>query len=76
MEVSLNLTPLDLLISIEARMALYRLHIPKQTSDPKAEAGLLSNRKIMGDPLLDVRSDYTFPVYHKSKIIKVVIDRD
>jgi hypothetical protein len=29
MEVLLNLTPLDLLIMAEARMALYRLHILK-----------------------------------------------
>jgi hypothetical protein len=32
MEVLLNLTPLDLLIMAEARMAFYRLQITKQPS--------------------------------------------
>jgi hypothetical protein len=41
MGVLLNLTLLDLLILIEARMALCRLHITKQTADTKAAAGLL-----------------------------------
>ena len=41
MEILLNLTPLDLVILAETRMALYRLHILKQPADPKAEAGLL-----------------------------------
>jgi hypothetical protein len=45
MEVLLNLTPLDLLIMAEARMALYRLHIIKQTAASETEAGLLSIRK-------------------------------
>jgi hypothetical protein len=38
----LNLTPLDLQIIAEARMALYLLHIPKQPTDFKSEAGMLS----------------------------------
>jgi len=42
MEILLNLTPLDLVIQAEARMALYRLHILKQPADPKVDAGLLS----------------------------------
>jgi hypothetical protein len=42
MEVLLNLTLLDLLIMVEARMALYRLHILKQTAVSETEAGLLS----------------------------------
>jgi len=42
MEMLLNLTPLDLVIMAEARMALYRLHILKQPADPKTESGLLS----------------------------------
>jgi hypothetical protein len=42
METLLNLTPLDLLIMVEARMALYRLHILKQPADLNTEAGLLS----------------------------------
>jgi hypothetical protein len=41
MEILLNLTPLDLVILAETRMALYRLHILKQPAAPKAEAGLL-----------------------------------
>jgi hypothetical protein len=42
MEVLLGLTPLDLLIMAEARIALYRLHILKQPAVPKSIAGLLS----------------------------------
>jgi len=38
MEVLLNPTLLDLVIQVEARMALYRLYILKQRADPKAEA--------------------------------------
>jgi hypothetical protein len=34
MEVLLNLTPLDVLITAEARMALYTLHILKQPTVP------------------------------------------
>jgi len=37
MEVLLNLTPLNLLIAAEARMALYRLHMLKQPADLKTE---------------------------------------
>jgi hypothetical protein len=40
MEVLLNLTPLDLLILAEVRMAFYRLHILEQPSLPKAVSGL------------------------------------
>jgi hypothetical protein len=54
MEVLLNLTPLDLLIMAEIRMAFYRLHIPKQPTDPKPEAGLLSIWKSVDDPILDM----------------------
>ena len=42
MEILLNLTPLNLVILVEVRMALYTLHILKETANPKAEAGLLS----------------------------------
>ena len=61
MEVLLNLTLLDLLILAEARMALYRLHILKQPAAPKTVVGLLSIWKNVGDPILDMRSDYTIP---------------
>jgi len=61
MEVLLNLTLLDLLIMAEARMALYRLHILKQPAAPKTVVGLLSIWKNVGDPILDMRSDYTIP---------------
>jgi len=57
MEVLLDLTPLDLLILVEARMALYRLQILKQPAVPKLAAGLLSIWKNVGDPILDIRSD-------------------
>jgi len=76
MEIPLNLTPLDLVIQAEARMALYRLHILKQPADPKVEAGLLSIWKNVSDPLLEMRADYTTPAYYHSKIFSVSIDWD
>jgi hypothetical protein len=76
MEALLNLTPLDLLIMAEVRTALYRLHILKQPGVPKSVAGLLSIWKNVGDPILDMRSDYTIPVYYFPKIFNVIIDRD
>jgi hypothetical protein len=48
MEVLLNLTPLNLLIMAEARMALYGL----QPAVPKTVAGLLTKKKNVGDPHL------------------------
>jgi len=72
MEVLLNLTPLDLLIMAQARMALYRL----QPVVPKTVAGLVSIWKNVSDPSLDMRSDYTIPVYYHSKIFDVIIDWD
>ena len=74
MEILLNLTPLDLVIQAEARMALYRLNILKQPADPKAEAGLLSIWKKVSDPLLEMRADHTTPVYYYSKVISVILD--
>jgi hypothetical protein len=76
MQVLLNLTLLDLLIMVEARMACNRLHILKQPTVPKTVSGLLTIWKNVGDPLLDMRSDYTIPVYRHSKIFSVTIDRD
>ena len=76
MEMLLNLTPLDLLIMAEVRMALYRLHILKQPADPKTATGLLFIWKHVSDPILDKRSDHTIPVYNYPKIFSVIIDRD
>jgi hypothetical protein len=76
MEVLLNLTLLDLLKMEEARLALYRLHISKQPTNFKSEVGMLSIWKIVSDPILDMRSDHTIPVYHYSKTFKVIIDQD
>jgi hypothetical protein len=76
MEVRLNLTPLDLLIMAEARMALYRLHLLKQPTAYEAEARLLSVRKNVNDPILDIKSDHTIPVYYPSRIFKIIIDRN
>jgi ribonuclease HI len=75
MEVLLNLTPLDLLIMVEARMALYWLHILKQPTVPKPISGLLTILKNVSGLLLDMRSDHTIPVYRHSKIFTVIIDR-
>jgi hypothetical protein len=76
MEVLLNLTPLNLLIMAEARMALYRLHMFKQPADLKTETGLLPIWKNVSDPILDMRSDHTIPVYNYSKIFNIIIDMD
>ena len=76
MEVLLDLTLLNLLIMAEARMALYRLLILKQPADLKTETGLLSIWKNVSDPILDMRSDHTIPVYNYSKIFNVIIDMD
>jgi ribonuclease HI len=76
MEILLNLTPLDLVIQEEARMALNRLHILEQPADPKVEPGLLSIWKNVSDPLLEMRADCTTPVYYYSKPFSVIIDWD
>jgi hypothetical protein len=76
MEVLLNLTPLNLLIMAEARMALHRLHMLKQPAVLRKEAGLLSIWKNVSDPILDKRSDHTIPVYKYSQIFNVIIGMD
>jgi hypothetical protein len=76
MDVRLNLTPLDLLIMTEARMALYRLHRLEQPSVPKTVPGLLGIWRNVGDPLLDMRSDYIIPAYHHTKNFLVIIDQE
>jgi hypothetical protein len=76
MEVLLSLTPLGLLIMAEARMALYRLHIFRQTATTKVEAGLSSIWKSVSDPILEMRLDHTIPVYQHSRLFKVIIDLD
>jgi hypothetical protein len=76
MEVLLNLNPLDLLIMAEARMALHRLQILKQSTVQDIVSVLLSIWKNVGDPLLDMRSDYTIPVYRNSNIFSVIIVQD
>jgi hypothetical protein len=76
MEVLLDLTPLDLLIMAEARMTLYRLHILKQTVASETTAGLLSIHRNVSDPILEMQSDHTIPVYHHSRSFTVIIDLD
>jgi hypothetical protein len=76
MEALLNLTPLDLLIMAKARMALYRLHMFKQTGFPKTVGGLLSIWKNVGDPILGMKWNHTIPIYYHSKIFNVIIDWD
>jgi hypothetical protein len=60
----------------EARMALYRLHILKQPADPETVPGLLSIWKNVRDPILDMRSDHTIPIYNFPKFFTVIIDID
>jgi ribonuclease HI len=40
------------------------------------EAGLLSIQKSVSDPILEMQSDHTIPVYHHSGLFKVIIDLD
>jgi hypothetical protein len=56
--------------------ALYRLHIHKQLAYPITDTGLLSIWKKVGDPILDMRLDYTTPAYHFSKIFNINTDWD
>jgi hypothetical protein len=76
MDVLLNLTPLDLLIMVEVRLALYRLHTPKQPTNYKTKAGMLSIGKKVGDPILNMRSDHTTLIYYFSRTFNVIIDQD
>jgi ribonuclease HI len=76
MELLLNLTPLDLLIMAEARMALYRLRITKQPFAFEAETGLLSIWKKVGDSIFEMRADHIIPVFSHSRTFKVIIDWD
>jgi hypothetical protein len=76
LELFLDLTPLDLLIMAEARMALYRLQITKQPSASEVEMGLLSIWKNVSDPILEMQVDHIIPVFKHSRIFKVIIDRD
>jgi hypothetical protein len=61
-EVLLHLTVLELLIMAEARMTLYRLHIPNQTAANEIAAVNLSFRKSVGDLTLEGRPDYPIPI--------------
>jgi hypothetical protein len=76
MELLLHLTPLDLLIMAEARIALYRLHILKQPDVPETSTGLLSIWKNVREPFLYMRSDHTIPIFNFSKCFDVVIDAE
>jgi ribonuclease HI len=60
----------------EVRMKLYRLHIFRQTATSEVEAGLSAIRKSVSDPILEMRSDHTIPVYHHSRLFKVIMDLD
>jgi hypothetical protein len=57
-------------------MALYRLHILKQPAVSETEAGLLSIRKNVSYPILDMQSAHTIPAYHHFRIFNVIIDLD
>jgi hypothetical protein len=48
----------------------------KQPAVLKTETGLLSIWKNVSDPILDMWSDHTIPVYNYSKIFNVIIDKD
>jgi hypothetical protein len=73
MEVLFDLTPLDLLIMAEARMALYGLQITKQPSASKAETELLSIWKKVSDPILEMRTDHIIRVFNHSRNFKASV---
>jgi hypothetical protein len=62
--------------NVKTQICVTRPQCVKQPAVPKAAAELLSIWEDVGDPILDMRSDYTIPVYHYSKILYVKIDRD
>jgi hypothetical protein len=76
MEVFLDLTPLDVLIMAEARMALYRLHTLTKTAVSETTAGLPSIQKSVSDSILGMRPDHTIPLYHNSRSFVVIINLD
>jgi hypothetical protein len=76
MEVLLNLTPLDLVIMAEVKKTLYRLQMYKQLNIPRIVSGLLTIWNDVGDPLLEMRSDYIIPVYHYTKNFVIKIDQE
>ena len=55
---------------------LQRLHMLNQPAVLKTETGFLSICKNVSDPILDMRSDNTIPVYNYSKVFNVIIDMD
>ena len=55
---------------------LQRLHMLNQPAVLKTETGLLSVWKNVSDPILDMRSDHTTPVYNYPRIFNVIIDMD
>ena len=57
-------------------MTLCRLHIRKQPAVPSTASRLVSMWENVGDPILDMWSDYTTPAYYYCEIFNVIIDRD
>jgi hypothetical protein len=50
--------------------------LSKQPTDLKTEIEMLSSWKYVGDPILDMWSNHTVPIYEYSKTFKVIIDQD
>jgi hypothetical protein len=76
MEVLLNLIPLKSSDYGGGENGTLQDYMSKQPVDLKTETGLLSICKNASDPILDMRSDHTIPVYNLSKIFNVIINMD
>jgi hypothetical protein len=57
-------------------LALYRQEIYRQLNVPRTMSGFLTIWNIVGDPLLEMWSDYKIPVYHYSKNFLSIQIRD
>jgi hypothetical protein len=75
MEVFLNLTPLDLLIMAEVGWQSTGCTYLSDHLILKRNQGCYPPGK-MSNPIFDMRSDHTIPIYHNSRIFKVIIDCD
>jgi hypothetical protein len=76
MDVLLNLTPLGLLIMVEARMPLYRLQLYEQLNVHGTVSGLLTIWNNVGCPLLEMRLYWIIPVYHYTKSFVIKVDQE
>jgi hypothetical protein len=66
----------DFAPNIHGKHSKGSLHSLKQTAGSGIEAGLLSIRKSVSNPNLEMWSDHSIPFYHHPRFFKVIIDLD